>query len=97
MSCHDIGLGMDSVVEVIVRLYDQSRVSRDAAVELIHAARKGVNWCDGNEYEAIASIEMSRCGRCLKTMQDGYQRILDNWVYNHYWRSVLYGCQGRVF
>ena len=71
MSCHDIGRGMNSVVEKIVELYDEGKYSMDTAKKLIVAARKGVHWCDGNEDEATASIRRCRCGRCLKKLNVG--------------------------
>ena len=48
MSCHDIGQGMNSVVDVVVELYDHGKISRDAALKITNAARKGVHLCDGN-------------------------------------------------
>jgi len=66
MSCHNIGRGMDSVVKVVIALFDNGKMEVEVAKEIIAACRKGVNWCDGNEYEAIASIRRCRCGKCLR-------------------------------
>lgn len=71
MSCHDIGRGMNSVVEVAIDMYDDGELSLEAARKIIAAARKGVHWCDGNEYEAVDCIRECRCGRCLKKMAPG--------------------------
>lgn len=60
MSCHDIGRGMNSVVKVVLGLYDQEKFDRDTARLLFAACRKGVHWCDGNEDEAIASLRGCR-------------------------------------
>lgn len=71
MSCHDIGRGMNSVVQVTINLFDKGKISLDAAREIIHACRVGVYWCDGNEYEAVESIRNCRCGRCLRKVEKG--------------------------
>lgn len=71
MSCHSIGRGMNSVVNKVLEMYDAEELTADATKKIIAEARKGVHWCDGNEWEAIASIRRSRCGRCLKVMPSG--------------------------
>lgn len=71
MSCHDIGRGMNSVVDKVIVLLDDGYVSLEAARAIIAACRKGVYWCDGNEYEAVASIRRCRCGKCLKVIKEG--------------------------
>ena len=71
MSCHDIGRGLNSVVDVVVELYDHGKISRDAALKITHAARNGVHWFDGNEDEAVDSILRKRCGYCLRKMEPG--------------------------
>ena len=84
MSCHDIGRGMNSVVEVVIDMFDDGEITRAAAAKIIHAARKGVHWCDGNEYEAIDSIRMKRCGYCLRKMATG----------EPLWPLINYGVHG---
>lgn len=71
MSCHDIGRGMNSVVDKVIEMYDSEELTLEAAKKIIAQARKGVYWCDGNEWEAVASIRRCRCGRCLKKMTSG--------------------------
>lgn len=71
MSCHDIGRGLNSVVALVIQMMDNKEISKDAAKKIIYKARKGVYWCDGNEYEATACINTCRCGRCLKKMKNG--------------------------
>lgn len=71
MSCHDIGRGMNSVVKVVIGLYDEGKFDRDTARVLFAACRKGVHWCDGNESEAIASLRGCRCGKCLSVIKKG--------------------------
>lgn len=66
MSCHSIGQGMNSVVNVIIDLYDKKKIEKKVAKILIASCRKGVHWCDGNEYEAVESIRRCRCGNCLE-------------------------------
>lgn len=71
MSCHDIGRGLDTVVQVVMKLFDEGKVSLDAAREIVYTCRIGVHWCDGNEYEALDSIYTYRCGRCLGRVEKG--------------------------
>lgn len=78
MSCHDIGRGMDSVGAVVIELFESKQVSKDAAVRLILACRKGVNWCDGNEDEAIETVvEEGYCGLCFEKNK-GLSNVYDN-------------------
>ena len=71
MSCHDVGRALNSVTEVVIQMYDNAQISREQALTLFTALKKGVNWCDGNEPEAIASIFCERCGNCLRKMNEG--------------------------
>lgn len=43
MSCHDIGRGLNSVVKVIIKEYDNGKFSQETAKKLIKACRKGVH------------------------------------------------------
>lgn len=70
MSCHSIGHGMNSVVSVIMREYLQGDISLEPARRLIVACRHGIDWCDGNEYEAVECIH-DRCGSCLEKKASG--------------------------
>lgn len=71
MSCHDIGRGLSSVVKVILKKLDSGEISVDTARDLLHACRKGVHWCDGNESEAVIQMRQMRCGYCLKKLSEG--------------------------
>lgn len=75
MSCHQIGEAMNSVVDVVFKLYDANELSQKTAVTLIRSLRNGVNYCDGNEYEAVESVRKCRCGKCLKALKPGEDRI----------------------
>lgn len=75
MSCHNIGRGMDSVTKVVAQMYINNEITKDVAFRLFKALRKGVNWCDGNEYEATESISEVLCGRCLKQYSDGEKPV----------------------
>lgn len=77
MSCHEIGPAMNSVIDVVFELYDKKELSQDTSVTLIRALRKGVHYCDGNEYEAIESVSKCRCGKCLRALKPGEDRIYD--------------------
>ena len=65
LSCHDIGRGMAAVGREVLRLYDEGKYDLATAKQLLLATLKGVNWCDGNSYEAAASLAF-RCASCLK-------------------------------
>ena len=78
MSCHNIGRGMDSVARVVISLYDEGKFDKDTARRLLVACREGVNWCDGNTDEAIASIRSCRCGRCLAKIVKG-EKLFSVW------------------
>lgn len=71
MSCHDIGRGMDSVTQVVIKMYDTREITIKTALKLFTALKRGVYWCDGNEHEAVQSIFNCRCGNCLKRMKPG--------------------------
>jgi hypothetical protein len=78
MSCHDIGRGMASVADVVIELYEKKQVDKDAAIQLILACRKGVYWCDGNEYEAIETmIRAGYCGLCFEK-KESLSSVFDN-------------------
>lgn len=67
MSCHDIGRGMNSVTIVVLNLYEEGLLSQKAAKDIIRACRKGVNWCDGNEDEAVEETRArGYCGLCFE-------------------------------
>lgn len=75
MSCHNIGRGMDSVTKVVAEMYIKKEITKDIAFRLFHALKKGVHWCDGNEYEATASLKDLLCGRCLKQFGDSEHSV----------------------
>lgn len=78
MSCHDIGRGMNSVVKVVVELYDDGKIDKKAAMKIIRACKDGVNWCDGNDGEAIDYIRRCRCGKCFKMIPKG-EKLYSVW------------------
>ena len=78
MSCHDIGRGMNSVVKVTIELYDAGKIDKESTAKIIRACAHGVNWCDGNEYEATDYIRKCRCGRCLKMVPKG-EKLYSVW------------------
>ena len=78
MSCHNIGRGMASVAKVVINLYESNQINKGAAVRLIHACRKGVHWCDGNEDEAMNPVvEAGYCGLCFEK-KDNLSSVFDN-------------------
>ena len=66
MSCHSIGRGLNSVMEVVVELYEEGKIPAEAVRLLGQQAMRAVNYCDGNADEAVEVLTESRCGRCLK-------------------------------
>ena len=71
MSCHEIGRGMNSVVRTVMTLKDDGKITVDVAKIIIKSCLYGVNWCDGNSYEARDYIARCTCGRCLKLVPKG--------------------------
>ena len=81
MSCHRIGLGMNSVVEKSIEMFENEEIGLNACKKIIVACRNGVYWCDGNEDEAIACIIDCYCGNCLRKLhqdlcEDCYQHLV---------------------
>ena len=71
MSCHDIGYGLNSVTKVVLDLYEEGKIDKESASRLILACRKGVNWCDGNEDEAIdEAVDRGYCGLCMEKTEE---------------------------
>ncbi len=70
MSCHDIGSGLNSVSEKILELFEQNKITKDVAIELLLQIKKGVYWCDGNENEAVEALENLYCGICFEKKND---------------------------
>ena len=85
MSCHDIGRGMASVVDQIIEEVRNNNLDVSTARKLIKACTHGVNWCDGNEDEALQTIFKNTCGYCLKQMEpkkESLFQIIDlSWDY----------------
>ena len=78
MSCHDIGRGMNAVSKTVLDLYEEGQISKEGAMRMIRACRKGVHWCDGNECEAcVETVERGYCGLCFEK-SDRLTDILDN-------------------
>ena len=78
MSCHDIGRGMASVADVVVELYEENKIDKEAAMRLVYACRRGVHWCDGNESEAIETVaDAGYCGLCFEK-KDDLSSVYDN-------------------
>ena len=82
MSCHDIGHGINAVMEVVFDLYQDGEITPNAVRKLGHIAQRAVHWCDGNADEAIEVFLGQMCGRCLKIVDD------ENELYDIY-RSSL--------
>ncbi len=66
MSCHDIGRGVDWIMEHVLKMYDDGKISQEAALEMVKTFPQAVNWCDGNTYEAQGTLARTHCACCLK-------------------------------
>ena len=42
MSCHDIGRGMDSITQVVIKMYDAEEITSKTALKLFSALKSGV-------------------------------------------------------
>ena len=70
MSCHSIGHGLNHVMEEVVELFDEGKIPEEAIRRIGSKAMQAVNYCDGNEFEAVEAMHGYRCGRCLKEATD---------------------------
>ncbi|MBQ6518062.1 MAG: hypothetical protein IJI14_05035 [Anaerolineaceae bacterium] len=78
MSCHSIGHGINSISNTVLDLYEAGKIDKDSAAVILHACRKGVNWCDGNGYEAVECLEeRGYCGLCLEKSEE-LSNVFDN-------------------
>ena len=65
MSCHAIGKGIDTIMCQVLEMYDDGKISKDAALEMVKKFPEAVNWCDGNEDEAQRTLTLTHCAACL--------------------------------
>jgi hypothetical protein len=72
MSCYYIGPGLNSVSEKVLVFYDDGKIDFETTKELLKTIRKGANWCDGYEEDAVECFRYCRCGKCLKTTKKLY-------------------------
>ena len=77
MSCHRISLGMNSVVEKSIEMFENEEIGLNACKKIIVACRNGIYWCDGNEDEAIACIIDCYCGNCLRKLHQEHRICVD--------------------
>lgn len=78
MGCQNIGRGLNNVVRAVISLYDSRKIGLVAARVIIATCRDSVNWCDGDEYDAVDCIGDCRCGRCLRLVPKG-ELLLNVW------------------
>ena len=71
MSCHDIGRGVDAIMAKVLEMYDDGKISQEAALEMVAVFPRAVHWCDGNEYEAQDTLTNTHCAACLHKYGDG--------------------------
>lgn len=90
MSCHRIGLGMNSVVEKSIEIFENEEIGLNACKKIIVACRNGIYWCDGNEDEAIACIIDCYCGNCLRKLHQEHRICVDR---NRYDVVTHYLCE----
>ena len=79
MSCHDIGHGLNSVVEIVLEEFDNKNINHETAHKIIRQACNAVNYCDGNSYEAIECFkQQGRCTYCFRKVNN----LLNVYKYN---------------
>ena len=100
MSCHDIGRGLNSVTKTVIEQYKAGNLNKDAFGAILCSCRKGVNWCDGNEDEAMeALVDAGICGLCLEETHE-VSNIYDNDLdYKHRYEvfDAYYDTAAHVF
>lgn len=75
MSCHNIGRGVDSIMEKVLEMYDDGKISKEAALEMVKTFPEAVHCCDGNEYEAQETLTETHCAACLKKYESIKEQI----------------------
>lgn len=65
MSCHDIGRGVDFIIQNVLDMYEHGEISKEAALKMIRTFPQVVNYCDGNESEALEYLTDNYCCGCL--------------------------------
>lgn len=71
----------------IFKEFDEGNLGLDVVKRLIWVAVHGVNYCDGNEDEAVQDSYLCRCGNCLKRMKVG-ERIYSSYQSHFEWRII---------
>ena len=56
MSCHDIGHGVDFIIQNVLDMYEHGEISKEAALKMIRTFPQAVHYCDGNESEALGEF-----------------------------------------
>jgi hypothetical protein len=70
MSCHEIGRGVDVIMRQVLDMYDEGKISKEAALEMVKKFPKAVHWCDGNEDEAQRTLTLTHCAACLHKYEE---------------------------
>lgn len=82
MSCHDIGRGVDFIISKVLDMYDDGKISKEATLEMLSEFPSAVNYCDGNEYEALETLTKTHCAKCLKKYGGNGERVSFNDAYD---------------
>ena len=61
MSCHDIGHGVDFIIQNVLDMYEHGEISKEAALKMIRTFPQAVHYCDGNESEALEYLTDNYC------------------------------------
>lgn len=78
MSCHDIGRGVDFIIEKVLDMYDHGKISKEATWEMLNTFPNAVNYCDGNIDEALDTMTYTHCSGCLKKYSEEENAVLFN-------------------
>ena len=78
MSCHNIGQGVDFIIEKVLDMYDHGKISKEATWEMLNTFPNAVNYCDGNIDEALDTMTYTHCCGCLKKYSEEENAVLFN-------------------
>ncbi len=70
MSCHDIGRGVDFIIQNVLDMYEHGEISKEATLKMIRTFPRAVHYCDGNESEALEYLTDNYCCGCLHEYED---------------------------
>lgn len=83
MSNHDVGRGLNEITRLVISMYDNNEITRDAAKKIIATCGEAVYWADGNTDEATDYARKCRCGNCLRLVPEG-EPLYSMWLTGYF-------------